>query len=151
MRPRRPSAVMVRADPDQMSQVFMNLAANARDAMPHGGTLTITLDEVAAGEIPAGAPQGLIAGTAVRLTVRDTGSGMDQETRRRLFEPFFTTKEHGKGTGLGLATVYGIVQQSEGFIEVRSEPGKGAAFHIYLQRVAEPPQRQQVVSVRAAA
>ena len=133
-----PSArMMVRADPDQMSQIFMNLAANARDAMPQGGTLTLTLEEIAGDAIPTGAPPGLASGAVVRLTVRDTGAGMDKETRQRLFEPFFTTKEHGHGTGLGLATVYGIVQQSEGFIEAVSEPGRGAAFRIYLRRVEQ--------------
>ena len=124
--------MMIRSDPDQMSQILMNLAANARDAMPHGGTLKIAMQQSDAEDLPAGAPARIQAGPAVRLTVSDTGLGMDEQTRQRLFEPFFTTKELGQGTGLGLATVYGIVQQSEGFIEVCSEPGQGSVFHIYL-------------------
>ena len=133
--PPAPAPIFVRADPDQMSQILMNLAANARDAMPQGGTLVLSVEEAPLGEVPAAAHERLIAGPTVRLTVSDTGSGMDEETRLRLFEPFFTTKEPGHGTGLGLATVYGIVEQSEGFIQVRSEPGKGAAFEIYLPRL----------------
>jgi CheY-like chemotaxis protein len=128
---------MVRADPDQMSQIFMNLAANARDAMPQGGLLFIRVMEATPDQIPSAAPARLCAGPVVRLTVSDSGPGIDEETRQRMFEPFFTTKELGHGTGLGLATVYGIVEQSEGFIEVSSEPGRGAAFHIYLPRVGE--------------
>jgi len=124
--------LMIRSDPDQMSQILMNLSANARDAMPHGGTLTIALQQNDPADLPAGAPGRLQTGPVVRLTVSDTGLGMDEQTRQRLFEPFFTTKEHGQGTGLGLATVYGIVQQSDGYIDVRSEPGQGSAFHIYL-------------------
>ncbi|HXA51409.1 MAG TPA: PAS domain S-box protein, partial [Candidatus Acidoferrum sp.] len=128
---------MVRADPDQMSQIFMNLAANARDAMSQGGLLFIRVTEATPDQVPSGAPARLAAGPVVRLTVSDSGQGIDEETRLRMFEPFFTTKELGHGTGLGLATVYGIVEQSEGFIEVSSEPGKGAAFHIYLPRVGD--------------
>jgi PAS domain S-box-containing protein len=136
---------MVRADPDQMNQVLMNLAANARDAMPHGGLLSISVQEAAADEIPAGAPPKLVSGRAVRLLVKDNGAGIDEATRQRLFEPFFTTKELGHGTGLGLATVYGIVQQSEGFIEVSSEPGHGAEFHIYLPRFEDTPEPVKAV------
>jgi PAS domain S-box-containing protein len=128
---------MVRADPDQMSQIFMNLAANARDAMPQGGLLTIDVTGATPDEIPAGAPLRLASGRVVRLTVCDNGQGIDEETRQRLFEPFFTTKELGHGTGLGLATVYGIVEQSDGLIEVKSEPGQGATFYIYLPRLEE--------------
>jgi len=110
----------IKADRHQLEQVLMNLAVNARDAMPTGGLLTIqTRDE----------------GADVVLTVRDTGHGMDEHTHAHLFEPFFTTKEVGKGTGLGLATVYGIVQQSGGRITVDSAPGAGAAFHITLPRL----------------
>jgi two-component system, cell cycle sensor histidine kinase and response regulator CckA len=122
----------VLADPNQIHQCLMNLAVNARDAMPAGGRLTIETGnvEVARHEIPpgsSGAP-----GPHVRLTVRDNGIGMDEETSQRIFEPFFTTKEKGRGTGLGLSTVYGIVSQWKGFLKVGSEPGKGSEFTIYL-------------------
>jgi PAS domain S-box-containing protein len=137
---------LVRADPDQMSQIFMNLAANARDAMPHGGMLTIRFTDATPDQIPAGASPRLVSGPVVRLSVSDSGQGIDEETRQRVFEPFFTTKELGHGTGLGLATVYGIVEQSEGFIEVKSELGQGAEFDIYLPRLTEA-----VESVKATA
>jgi PAS domain S-box-containing protein len=118
-------------DPEQTIHILMNLAANARDAMPDGGSLLLRTSNVAAAEIPAVAG---IGGEAVRLSVIDTGSGMDEEIRQHIFEPFFTTKEKGRGTGLGLSTVYGIVQQSGGWIEVQSEPGQGTAFHLYFPR-----------------
>jgi two-component system, cell cycle sensor histidine kinase and response regulator CckA len=122
-----PDLGRVRVDAGQMEQVLMNLAVNARDAMPRGGTLTIaTRDETG--------PDGDV----VHLLVTDTGCGMDPQTRARLFEPFFTTKEPGKGTGLGLAVVHGVVTQSGGRIEVESEPGKGTTFRIELPRAAGP-------------
>ncbi len=123
----------VRADPSQIEQVVMNLAVNAHDAMRHGGELRISLDEVELDE-DAGAslPYEVRPGSYVRLSVRDDGEGMDEETLARLFEPFFTTKAPGKGTGLGLPTVYGIVKQSGGYVWVDSEIGKGTTVDVYL-------------------
>jgi len=138
---------LVSADPDQISQILMNLAANARDAMPHGGCLTIRTARAAAHEAgPAGVGPDERK-ESVLLAVSDTGQGIPEEIRQHLFEPFFTTKESGRGTGLGLSTVYGIVRQSDGRIEVQSERGKGTTFSIYLpaivgsyvpERVPEP-------------
>ena len=137
-----PAACMARADPGLIMQVLMNLSVNARDAMPGGGTLTISTTQAdlnghSSGMDwrPAGPGGGPAPGRYVLLSVIDTGSGMDEATRAHMFEPFFTTKEVGKGTGLGLSTVFGIVRQSQGYIRVQSEPGKGSAFTICLPRV----------------
>ncbi len=126
-----PDLASTKADPGQVEQIIMNLAVNARDAMPEGGKLTISTKNVSLKELCCSIP----AGDYVRLSMRDSGCGMPDSVKARIFEPFFTTKEQGKGTGLGLATVYGIVKQSEGYIECSSGPGKGTQFDVYLPAI----------------
>jgi signal transduction histidine kinase/ActR/RegA family two-component response regulator len=130
-----PGTLAVRADPTQLQQVIMNLAVNARDAMPSGGRLRIETSELAAGD---DRPPDVREGRLVALVVSDNGIGMDAETRQHAFEPFFTTKRRGHGTGLGLATVYGIVTQSDGTVTLDSAPGKGATFRILLPGADQP-------------
>jgi len=132
----------VRVDPGQMEHVVMNLALNARDAMPDGGVLRLATSVEEVAPAPEGSVPGFEAGVAVRLDVVDTGVGMDDETRQRVFDPFFTTKEKSGGTGLGLAMVYGTVQQSGGVIQVESEPGKGTLFVICF-----PPAQGEVADL----
>ena len=133
------SSGLVYADAGQIHQVLLNLALNARDAMPEGGELTISSSDLDAGETRGENPFGLPDGKYVQLSVADTGVGMSQEVREHLFEPFFTTKEPGKGTGLGLSTVYGVVRQSGGHIDVETELNKGTCIRLFLPRSEAEP------------
>ena len=127
----------VKADPGQIEQVILNLAVNARDAMPNGGRLTVSVGSVTTATPLDGFPDQIPAGRWVLMTVEDTGCGMGADTLSHAFEPFFTTKERGKGTGLGLSTVYGIVRQSDGRVQIASVPGRGTTFQVYLPRSDE--------------
>ena len=142
--------LIIMADSGHLDQVFMNLAANARDAMPQGGTITISTTLTTIGEDPGSINGQMRPGPYALIAVADTGTGMDEKTKERIFEPFFTTKAAGKGTGLGLSTVYGIIKQHNGHIEVDSKPGKGTIFSIYLPVVNKDIERKAPVPIMTA-
>ena len=132
-----PALGAIKADPGQVEQIILNLAVNARDAMPQGGNIRIATANMAASELPAHLPPHMRSGACMCLSIRDSGTGMDEATRSRIFEPFFTTKALGHGTGLGLATVHGILKQSGGHIHVESQVDQGTTFKIYLPLTGE--------------
>ncbi len=144
-----PDLGRVKADPGQIEQVMLNLIVNARDAMPEGGALTIHTDNVELDDAFVREHPGSAAGPHVVLAVRDSGCGMDPETLSHVFEPFFTTKKADKGTGLGLATVYGIVKQSSGYVDVESAPGQGTLFRIFLPRVEAAAEERSAAPFRS--
>lgn len=143
------TAVMI--DPSQLDQVLTNLAVNARDAIAGVGKLVVESGTATFAEADCACHVDAAPGTYVTLTVSDTGCGMDAETLAHIFEPFFTTKSNGKGTGLGLATVYGIVRQNKGFLDVHSEPGKGTTFKIFLPHHQEPAEAHPAEAPASAA
>ncbi|MFZ0427361.1 MAG: ATP-binding protein, partial [Acidobacteriota bacterium] len=132
-----PDLYNIRVDPGQLEQVITNLAVNARDAMPSGGVLSVSTRNVVLGDELPDTSDAIVPGEYVRISVQDTGTGIDEQNIPRIFEPFFTTKAQGKGTGLGLSTVYGIIRQSRGYVCCQSNPSNGTTFEIYLPRSDE--------------
>jgi len=145
-----PEPAFIKADASMIEQVLLNLVVNARDAMPKGGQLSIKIAVLKTGSTQHAFGSEARPGEHVCLNVADTGSGIDPENLRHIFEPFFTTKEVGKGTGLGLATVYGIINQHQGWIEVDSEAGKGSTFRVFLPLAKEPAPAQEARVARQA-
>jgi CheY-like chemotaxis protein len=141
----------IEGDMNQIEQVLMNFMVNARDAMPYGGIITVTSRAIDARPGEAGVPPYIPAGTYVVLSIADTGVGIPEEIQRKIFEPFFTTKERGKGTGLGLAMVYGVITEHKGFVTVQSKINQGTTFTVYLPvtaKAASMHRKQSVLSVR---